>query len=82
MKKFHFLIKMEKISERISEKIEDDCNIRKTPRLDSLSSCFLQFLGNFGKRYEAGEKIIIAAFKDGIEAGREEERSRRKDGSK
>ena len=31
---------------------------------------------------EAGEKIIIAAFKDSIEAGREEERNRRKDGSK
>ena len=35
---------MEKISEGISENIEDGCNIRKTPLLDSLSSCFLQFL--------------------------------------
>ena len=35
---------MEKISEGISENIEDGCNIRKSPRLDSLPSCFLQFL--------------------------------------
>ena len=42
---------MEKISEGISENIEDGCNIRKTPRLDSLSSCILQFLAKL--------KIII-----------------------
>ena len=42
---------MEKISEGISENIEDGCNIRKPPRLDSLPSCFLQFLGKL--------KIII-----------------------
>ena len=42
---------MEKISEGISENIEDGCNIRKPPRLDSLSSCFLQFLAKL--------KIII-----------------------
>ena len=41
---------MDKISEGISENIEEGCNIRKPPRLD-LPNCFLQFLAKL--------KIII-----------------------